>query len=215
MPSHKLHEEVGCMLGLKREAVWEANMRIDFPENFPELRYLDIKHDDDRLFAMEIIRGILRSLYGRDGVLAADIHYALDYIDTWLDPGKAGTMLKTMKNQFLLPRNRYGFVDPVRRLWSPIFSHGMLPITAYCMKCRGINKPTGSPFCNECRVNMLEVLEVRDLPREVLLLMLNEKMNERKIDSYIKDFVVANLSLLINKVIEDREGRGYASLLIV
>jgi hypothetical protein len=64
----------------------------------------------------QIIRGILRSLYGEDCILAADIHYALDYIDTWLDPEKTKNMLENIKNRLLLTRNRYGFVDLIRRL---------------------------------------------------------------------------------------------------
>jgi hypothetical protein len=47
--------------------------------------------------------------------LAADLHYALDYIDTLLDPEKVQKMLDVMKNELLYPRNRRGFVDPVRR----------------------------------------------------------------------------------------------------
>jgi len=214
VPSHEIHEKVGYMLGLRMEAIREANMRIDFPEKFPELALFGIKHDDDRLFAMEIIRGTLSSLHGGDGILAADLHYVLDYIDTWLDPEKTKNMLETMKNQLLSPRNRYGFVDPIRRLWSPTFKHGMLPITAYCAKCKGVNKPISSPFCNECYVNMFESQKIDEMPKRFLLLMLHKKMNERKIDPQIKGFVERNLSLFIGWIAEDRKVRGLRSLIV-
>jgi len=64
MPSHRCHEEVGDILGLSEEVVKIANDMIDSPEKYPVLRELGVKHDDDRLFAMNIIREWLSELYG-------------------------------------------------------------------------------------------------------------------------------------------------------
>jgi hypothetical protein len=116
MHPHRLHKEVGRMMGLKAEAVDAANRMIDFPEEFPSLQRLGIRHDDDRLFAMDAIRGLLSQPYGGEGLLAVDLYYALDYIDRWLDPSGTKGMLDVMKDTLLYPRDRRGFVDPVRRL---------------------------------------------------------------------------------------------------
>jgi len=219
MPSHNLHEKVGCLLGLRIEAVKAANGIIDYPDNFPSLKQFGIGHDDDRLWAMGIIRGMLNQLYGYEGVLAADLHYALDYIDTWLDPEKARKMLdEIMKNELLLyPRNRKGFVDPVRRWWyesSQSLQRPIYPIAAYCKKCRGVEKPVNSPFCNECCVNDFKQGKINETPQWFLLKMLRKKMNERELDPQIRDFVEKNLSTFVNWVVEDRRIRGLSSLTV-
>jgi hypothetical protein len=218
MPSHRLHKEAGRMMGLRAEAVDAANRMIDFPEEFPYLQQLGIGHDDDRLFAMDTVRGLLSQSYGYEGVLAADLHYALDYIDTWLDPEKVQKMLDVMKNELLYPRNRRGVVDPVRRWWYESYQSSrwpVLPITAYCIKCRGVNRPINSPFCNECYVGMFELKEISEMPKQFLLLMLRKKMDKRELDPQVRDFVEKNLSTLIDRVIEDRRARGLCSLTIV
>jgi hypothetical protein len=55
-----------------------------------------------------------------------------------------------MKNELLLyPRDRGGFVDPVRRWWYesiPVLQRPVYPIVAYCKKCRGVDRPINSPF---------------------------------------------------------------------
>jgi hypothetical protein len=215
MPSHRLHEEAGRVMGLRAEAVDAANRMIDFPEEFPSLQQLGIGHDDDRLFAMDAIRGLLSQSYGYEGVLAADLHYALDYIDRWLDPSEVKKMLSTMRDELLYPRGRRGFVDPVRRLWYESSRYGTLPITSYCMKCRGISKPVNSPFCNECYVGMFELKEISEMPKQFLSSMLRKKMDERRLDPQVRGFVEKNLPTLIDWVVEDRRARGLCSLTIV
>jgi hypothetical protein len=219
MPSHNLHEKVGCLLGLRIEAVKAANGMIDYPDKFPSLKQFGIRHDDDRLWAMGIIRGMLSQLYGYEGVLAADLHYALDYIDTWLNPKGAKEMLdEIMKNELLLyPRDRKGFVDPVRRLWyesSQSLQRPVYLIVAYCKKCKGVDRPINSPFCNECRVSEFKQGKINEIPEWFLLEMLRKKMSKRKLDPQIRDFVEKNLSTLINWVIEDRRIRGFSSLTV-
>lgn len=212
MASHKCHELVGRMLGFSQDAIATANQMIDFPENYPFLHELGIKHDDDRLWAMDIIRDSIREFYGQEGVWAVDIHYAIDYIDRWLDPNEAKKMLTIMGMQGFYPKNRKGFVDPIRRLWYPSYRQKTLPIASYCMKCKGRNKPINSPFCHECRVNIFELIDVNDIPSIFLLSMLRKKMEERRIDPYIKDLVEGSLHTLINEVIKDRSLRGLRSL---
>jgi len=211
MPSHRCHEEVGDILGLSEEAVKVANDMIDSPEKYPVLRELGVKHDDDRLFAMNVIRERLSELYGMDGVLAADLHYALDYIDRWLDPNEARRMLNTMGKEMLCPKDRRGFADPKRRVWHPSCRPGTIPITSYCVKCRGKDRLINSPFCGECHAHILEVPGVSSIPDSLLLSMLRKKMNERKVNPKIADFVKRNVTFLVNKIVEDRNKRGLES----
>jgi hypothetical protein len=159
MPSHELHRKVGLMMGLSLDTINTANMKIDFPDRFPGLAGLGIKHDDDRKFAMNIIRRELSQEYGDEGVLAADLHYSLDYIDTWLNPSKVKGMREEMlRSDRGYPRNRRGFVDPIRRWWyERPSSHRVLlkPITSYCKMCKGSKKPINAPpFCNECHARL-------------------------------------------------------------
>jgi hypothetical protein len=64
MPSHKLHRLVGSMMDLRVEAVELANKMIDMPEEFPELRFMNIERDNETTMAMFTIRYALYQLYG-------------------------------------------------------------------------------------------------------------------------------------------------------
>lgn len=223
MPSHKCHEEIGILLGLDLEAVKMANLIIDFPEeNLPrsltEIEIFRIGHDDSRKWAMDVVRRYLFQLYGYDGILAADLHYALDYVERWLDPKKAKKMLEAIEAETLYPFNRRGFADPFRRLWYPSYigaSGRLLPITAYCKKCKGKLKLINSPFCNECQVNILTLPELKEIPIKFIILMFRKHTEKRELHPKIVSFIEENISVILNKLIKDREERNLQSLKIV
>jgi hypothetical protein len=217
MPSHKLHRLVGLMMGLRVEAVELANRMIDMPEEFPELRFMNIEHDDETTMAMFTIRYALYQLYGEEGMLAADLHYSLGYIDRWLDPEMARRMVELLAGSLLsfYPKGRSGFVDPLKRLWWPKWpGYRVVPIIAYCNTCRGVKRPTNSPFCKECHANELRLKGIDEIPEGLFLLMLKKRMDERKIDQKVREFVEENLTRLIELVTEDRKARGLKSLKI-
>jgi hypothetical protein len=57
---------------------------------------------------------------------------------------------------------------------------------------------------------MFELKEISEMPKQFLSLMLRKKMDERRLDPQVRDFVEKNLSTFIDQVIEDREPAGYA-----
>ncbi|MEM2293133.1 MAG: hypothetical protein QXX41_07640 [Nitrososphaerota archaeon] len=202
-------------MGLNIEAVKTANRVIDFPEKyFPSL---SIEHDDGRLWAMDIIRAHLSQLYGYDGVLAADLHYSLDCIDRWLDPEESKRMIKVMGFEMMYPSDRRGVVDPIRRIWHPSSAGRVstLPITAYCVKCEGKKKPINSPFCNGCRVNILELSEIKEIPVDFFLLVFSKWTKKRRLDPHIEEFIERNLLTVVSEVVRDRDFRGLHSLKIL
>ncbi|MEM3832499.1 MAG: hypothetical protein QW128_02730 [Thermoprotei archaeon] len=89
MPSHRYHEEIGALMGINMSALRDANLLIDDPDKWFSERGLQnlygLKHDDDRVFAMNVVRSLLRDIYGDEGMLAADLHYAVDYTSTILN----------------------------------------------------------------------------------------------------------------------------------
>lgn len=207
-------------MGLSRVALRDANVLIDMPDVWFRERGLEntwgLKHDDDRKFAMIIVRSILADLHGSTGVLSADLHYALDYIERWHDPKQSAWMLEGIRKHNLYPPKRYGFVHRYKRLWYPSYREGTIPITAYCTMCNGVEKPIGSPFCNECHVHL--VREER-LPSKInfkfFLQMLAKKLEEREIDLKVVEFIGRNLNHIIDMIIEDRENRGLNSVKII
>lgn len=211
MPSHRCHEEIGSLMGIEESIVRSANLLIDDPDRWFSERGLQnvygLRHDDDRKFAMTIVRSILRDLYGDRGILAADLHYCLDYIDHWLDPKLSRWMLRKIKEKDLYPSKRWGFVHRYKRIWYPSFREGAIPITAYCSVCRGINKPINSPFCSECRVSVEEE-DLRELSFDVFLQAFAKKIEEREIDLRVIDFVRNNFNRIVTMIIMDREERG-------
>ncbi|MEM1556754.1 MAG: hypothetical protein QXW55_06125 [Candidatus Bathyarchaeia archaeon] len=100
---------------------------------------------------MNIVRSLLRDNYGDGGMLAADLHYAVDYIERWLDPELSKWMLIKMQQRGLYPPKRWDFVHRYKRIWyQSAREQNTIPITAYCNMCKGIMRPINSPFCNEC-----------------------------------------------------------------
>ena len=223
MPSHTCHEWFGSLLGLDSEAVKTANRVIDFPEKYLPQPFrevgAEIGHDDSRKWAMDFVRDYLRQLYGHNGVLAADLHYALDYIERWLDPEKARRMLEAMEAELLYPPDRRGVVDPVRRLWYPDSARAggrrVLPITAYCKVCKGEKKLINSPFCDRCWVTTLRLPELSEIPMEFLTLMFRRFAEKRELSQDVVRFVEGNMTRIIGKIAKDRKRRGFSSLRIV
>jgi hypothetical protein len=61
---------------------------------------------------------------------------------------------------------------------------------------------------------MFELKEISEMPKQSLSLMLRKKMDERRLDSRVKDFVEENLFTLIDIVIRDRSACRLHSLII-
>lgn len=214
MPSHRCHELIGRLLGLDLSAVKLANYIIDFPGEYlrSPFREMEIGHDDGRKWAMDFIRKYLSQFHGPNGVLAADLHYALDYIECWLDPEKVRKMLEAMKAETLYPPERKGFADPDRRLWYSYPASGRLPIIAYCKKCKGKKRLINSPFCDKCQVNLLSLEKPEGISLGNVTLMFNRFAEERELDQKIRRFIVGNMVLIVDKIVEDRKQRGLNSL---
>ncbi|MEM2238854.1 MAG: hypothetical protein QXL27_00885 [Candidatus Bathyarchaeia archaeon] len=49
---------------------------ISAPPRRKYVHFYGLKHDDDRVLGMEIVRSILRDIYGDAGVFAADLAFA-------------------------------------------------------------------------------------------------------------------------------------------
>lgn len=112
MPSHGCREEIGMKMGINIAALRDANLLIDDPDEW-FLRHnsenvYELRHDDGRKFAMNIVRSILRDAHGNEGVLAADLHYLVDYIERRLSPDLREWMLEKMQQQNLLPPSKVG-----------------------------------------------------------------------------------------------------------
>ena len=222
MPSHECHERIGKLMGLKESALRDANRLIDIPDEWLSehglLEYVGlIGHDDDRKYAMNIVRGILKSIYGDEGVLAADLHYVVDYIERLLNPDMAKQIAKTLLSSALFSPGRHGFVHPYRREWRPSPAFGFLPIAAYCNMCKGRMRPLNAPpFCNECRARLVDEEEVEAYrervlqEREYMLCMLANKIVEREICKEVVDFVGANFEEIAKIIAEDVEERRRA-----
>jgi len=214
------------MMGLSVEALRDANQLIDGPERwlnthgFYEINLImklfgsSLKHDDDRKLGMKWVRFILQSIHGQQGILAADLHYAIDYIERWLDPEMAKWIIEKISMNDLLPPNRHGFVHKYRREWSPAYRDNFLPITAYCSTCKGRMKPINAPFCNECRIDLLENAKGSvKITLELIINMLAKKIVEREICQEVVDFIRRNLQAIIEMIIEDRRQRGLNSII--
>jgi len=207
------------MMGLDISAVKDANLLIDEPDKwlerhgFTELIGL-FRHDDDRKFAMDMIRSILQDIYGSQGVLAADLHYTVDYIERWLDPEMAKFMLEKVSMSDLLPSGRYGFVHRYRREWSATYRDNFIPITAYCNICKGKMKPINAPFCGECYAylpgNVKESTEITP----TFIRMLVKKIIQREVCLEVVNFVGKNLRTIVEMIVEDRRQRGLSSLYV-
>jgi len=218
VPSHKCHERIGKLMGLKESALRDANRLIDMPDEWLSkhglLEYVGlIGHDDDRKYAMNIVRGILKSIYGDEGVLAADLHYVVDYIERLLNPDMAKQIAKMALSSAFFPPGRHGFVHKYRREWRPSPAFGFLPITAYCNMCKGRMRPLNAPpFCNECRARSVneEGVEAHKRvlqEREHMLRMLVNKIVEREICKEVADFVYVNFEEIVKMIAEDVEER--------
>lgn len=205
-------------MGIDISALRDANLLIDDPDEWFRRHNMQniygLVHDDDRIFAMNIVRSILRDLHGEAGVLAADLHYVLDYIERLLDPEMSKWMLEKTQHQSLFPSRRWGFVHRYKGIWYPSArDQNTIPITAYCNVCKGVRKPVNSPFCNECKVHTLDKEDIsRKALKDSFLQMLAKKIEERKIDIRVVDFVGKNFNYIIMMIIEDRRRRGLNSI---
>jgi len=217
MPSHRCHEEIGALMGISISALKDANLLIDDPDRWFGERGLQniygLRHDDDRVFAMNVVRSILRDIYGDEGMLAADLHYAVDYIERWLDPELSRWMLIKMQQRVLYPPKRWGFVHRYKRIWyQSARDQNTIPITAYCNMCKGIMRPINSPFCNECKVHVLEEENIsREMSFNIFLQAFSQKIEERKIDIRVVDFIGTNFNRIVTMIIDDRLKRGLNS----
>ncbi|MEM3628768.1 MAG: hypothetical protein QXQ94_10860 [Candidatus Bathyarchaeia archaeon] len=218
MPSHKCHEGIGALMGINRLALRDANLLIDDPDKWFSERGLQnhfgLKHDDDRVFAMDIVRSILKDVYGDVGVFAADLHYAVDYVERWLDPELSRWMLRKMQTTDLYPANRRGFVHKYKGIWYPLArDENTIPITAYCNICKGVRRPINSTFCNECKMHVSEEEDVsRKMSFDTFLQAFSQKLEERKIDKRVVDFIGTNFNRIVTMIIEDRIKRGLNSI---
>ena len=151
-------------MGMDRVALRDANLLIDNPDRQLGKHGLEnvwgLRHDDDRKFAMGIVRSILNDIHGNAGRLAADLHYVLDYIERWLDRKSSAWMLEKIRQRSLFPSRRYGFVHKYKRLWYPSYRENTIPITSYCTICKGVKMPINSPFCSECKANLSNITNI-------------------------------------------------------
>jgi hypothetical protein len=218
LPSHRCHERIGGMMGLGVGAVRDANLLIDDPDRWlsehgcMELIGL-LKHDDGTKFTMDLVRRVLQNIRGDEGVLAADLHYTVDYIERWLDPEMAKWMIENISMNDLLPPNRYGFIHKYRREWSPTARGNFIPITAYCKICKGKMKPINTPFCSECHTYLLEnVKEIMRITPKLITRMLAKKIVQREVCREVVEFVGRNFQTIVEIIIEDRRQRSLTSI---
>ena len=203
-------------MGLDRVALRDANLLIDDPDSWLREHGLEniwgLRHDDDRKFAMDVVRSILKDIHGDVGRLAADLHYVLDYIERWLDEKSSAWMLEKMQQRNLFPSKRYGFVHRYKRIWYPSYRENTIPITSYCTICKGVKRPINSPFCSECKANLANITNISPKNKfEIFLQAFAKKIEDREIDSRVVEFVGQNFDQIINAIIEDRRTRGLYS----
>lgn len=118
-----------------------------------------------------------------------------------------------MQQQNLYPPKRRGFVHKYKGIWySSARDQNTIPITAYCNVCKGIRKPVNSPFCNECKIHSFreEGISLK-MSFNTFLQAFGKKIEERKIDKMVIDFIGTNFNRIITMIIEDRIKRGLNS----
>jgi len=206
-------------MGINISALRDANLLIDDPDRWFSERGLQnlygLKHDDDRVFAMNVVRSILMDIHGDEGVLSVDLHYAVDYIERWLDPELRWMLIK-MQQRDLYPPKRWGFVHRYKRIWYPSArGQNTIPITAYCNICKGIMRPINSPFCDECKMHASEEENIsREISFNTFLQAFANKIEEHKIDIRVVNFIGMNFNRIVTMIIEDRIKRGLNSIKI-
>ncbi|MEM4447267.1 MAG: hypothetical protein QW461_08250 [Candidatus Jordarchaeales archaeon] len=115
-----------------------------------------------------------------------------------------------MQQQALYPPKRWGFVHKYKSIWYPSArDQNTIPLTAYCNICKGIKKPVNSPLCNECKMHILEEKDIsRKMSFNTFLQAFGKKIDERKIDKRVVDFISTNFNRIVTMIIEDRIKRG-------
>jgi len=203
-------------MGINIAALRDANRLIDDPDEWLKEHGLEntwgLRHDDDRKFAMDIVRSILERIHGDMGRLAADVHYAVDYIERWLDPELSEWIVEKIQQRDFFPRRRFGFVHKYKRIWYPSYRENTIPITSYCAMCKGVKRPLNSPFCNECKVNLASKKKIPPkIEFRIFLQAFGKKLDQREIDLRVVKFVGKNFNQIVNAIIEDRRARGLPS----
>ena len=153
--------------------------------------------------------------HGSYGRLAADLHYALDYIERWLDPGMAERMEEFGVGY---PEGRTGFVSgfATYRVWHPnrpsSWRGELLPITSYCPKCNGKNPPINTPeFCRRCKKKEFSELTSEEVTLKQILTCLTKVWEKRELDHSVIDFVTQNLEDIVVEILRDRSNRRLSS----
>lgn len=121
--------------------------------------------------------------------------------------------MKRCSSKTSYPPRRWGFVNKYKRIWYPSFHEQSIPITSYCNRCKGIKRPIGSPFCNECKLPQPreEVNTIQKLSFDIFLHAMGKKIEEREISLEVVKFVSINFNDIVSMIIKDRIKRGLNS----